>query len=82
MVHAAAPSGTAIQQKRHMEWVNEQLDELLGVKKCKSCKKLVTADGTSIPKNERLLWPGCVVNEPKATMGQRLRTFRWDAGDS
>ena len=78
-VHTANPSRTALQQKRHMEWVNEQLDELMGIKKCESCKKVVNVHGKSIPKKEKLLCPQCVVNEPKATMGQRLRTFRWNA---
>lgn len=72
-------SRTGIQRQRHEEWVNQQLDEWLGIRKCETCKKKLNTYKKTMPKKEKLWCPQCLVKLPDATFAQRLRTFRWEA---
>jgi len=67
------------QQQRHQQQVEEKLDKLLGVRKCESCRKVIEAKGVVIPKEEKLWCPDCLIQRKSATLGQRIRTFRWAA---
>jgi DNA-binding XRE family transcriptional regulator len=64
---------------RELEKVCEKLDEALGVRKCETCRKILDAGYVALPKNEKLWCPKCLVLRKSVTMGQRVRTFRWDA---
>ena len=78
----AVLSRTAIQQQRHKEWVSQQLDEWLGIRKCETCKKELNTYKKTVRKNEKLWCPQCLVKLPDSTIAQRLRTFRWEANIS
>ena len=64
---------------REIERACEELDEALGIKKCETCRKELDAGYVALPKNEKLWCPKCLVLRKSVTMGQRVRTFRWDA---
>jgi excisionase family DNA binding protein len=65
------------QRQRELEQVAERLDKMLGVKKCETCRKVLVTTNMIIPKNERLWCAECLVKRPSATLGQRIRMFRW-----
>jgi excisionase family DNA binding protein len=65
------------QRQRHLEWVDQQLDEIFGKRKCETCKAEIVAPKGTIPKNERVWCPKCLVHRKSATLGKRIRTFRW-----
>src|SRR5262249_50483744 len=75
---APAPR-TPREQERHQRWVEEQLDDLFGVRKCESCRARIVAPQGAIPKGERVWCPRCLVKRRGVTLGQRLRAFRWAA---
>jgi hypothetical protein len=64
---------------REIEKACEELDEALGIRKCEACRKELDAGRVALPKNEKLWCPKCLVLRKSVTMGQRVRTFRWDA---
>lgn len=64
---------------REIERACEELDEVLGIRKCETCRKKLDAGYVALPKNEKLWCPKCLVLRKSVTMGQRVRTFRWDA---
>jgi DNA-binding XRE family transcriptional regulator len=64
---------------REIERACEELDERLGIRKCETCRKKLDAGYVALPKNEKLWCPKCLVLRMSVTMGQRVRTFRWDA---
>ncbi len=64
---------------REIEKACEELDESLGIRKCEACRKELDAGRVALPKNEKLWCPKCLVLRKSVTMGQRVRTFRWDA---
>lgn len=74
---------TEREQQKHNEWVKEQLDEMLGVRKCETCRKVLNTQRWPIPKTEKKLWcPQCLIKLPTATISLRIRTFRWEANFS
>lgn len=75
----ASPICTPNQRRRDLKWVEEELDKFLGVRKCEACRKVIEAANVVIPKNERLWCPDCFVKRRSATLGQRIRMFRWSA---
>lgn len=70
---------TSTQRQRDHERAVEKLDWMLGVRKCEACRKVIEARNVVIPKDEKLWCPDCLVKRRSATMGHRLRTFRWAA---
>jgi excisionase family DNA binding protein len=73
------PVSTSKQRQRHLELVNQQLDEMLGIRRCETCKMEIKAPGRVISKHERVWCANCLVQRGSATMGLRIRTFRWAA---
>ena len=73
------PTITARQRQRQNEVARELLDEMLGVRKCETCKKVLNTHKRTISKKEKLWCTECLVKQPNVTIGLRLRTFRWDA---
>ena len=65
--------------KQHQESVRQQLDEIMGIKRCETCGAEINTGKCFIPKNERLWCPKCVVQRKSATLGLRIRIFRWSA---
>jgi excisionase family DNA binding protein len=74
----AAPS-TPGQRRRHQEWVEEQLDAILGPRRCETCRAPINAPKGAIPKGEPVWCPQCLIKRRSAPLGQRIRTFRWVA---
>jgi excisionase family DNA binding protein len=68
---------TSKQRQRQIDEANEQLDEWFGVKKCETCRVKLEPRNVVIPKNTRLWCPQCIVKRRSATLGQRIRMFRW-----
>jgi hypothetical protein len=62
---------------RHLERVNERLDELLGIRKCEACRTEIKAPKGTLPKNERLWCPKCLALRKSASICKRIHTFRW-----
>jgi hypothetical protein len=75
----ALPIRTPTQRQRASERAAEELDELLGIRKCEMCRKVIEPGNRVIPKNEKIWCPDCLVKRKSATLGQRIRTFRWAA---
>lgn len=69
----------SLKRRREIEKACEDLDEALGIRKCETCRKVLNAGYVALPKNEKLWCPKCLVLRKSVTMGQRVRTFRWDA---
>jgi excisionase family DNA binding protein len=67
------------ERQRHLEQVDRHLDELLGIRRCETCKTEINAPGRVMPKHERLWCPNCLVQRKSASLAQRIRTFRWAA---
>lgn len=67
------------ERRLHLERVNERLDEMLGIRKCEACRTEIKAPKGTLPKHERLWCPKCLVIRKSASLGKRIRTFRWDA---
>ena len=59
------------------EQIQDQLDELFGVRKCSTCREKIDTGKIPIPKDTKLFCPKCIVNRPSAGIGQRLKCFRW-----
>jgi DNA-binding XRE family transcriptional regulator len=78
----APPTITMKQMQRQNEAANEQLELWLSIRRCDSCKRELNTHKKTIPKNEKLWCPECILRLPNATIGQRLRAFRWDANVS
>lgn len=77
-----SPRPTTVMSKereRHLKEVDERLDELLGIRKCETCRTEIVAPKGVIPKNHRVWCPKCLVQRRSATLGKRIRTFRWAA---
>lgn len=80
-----ATSRQASITRRDPEWearqarVREQLDDLFGIRKCETCRKVIERGTMVFPKGEKLWCPDCLVKRKSVTMGQRIRTFRWAA---
>jgi len=75
-----APILTPRQRQRHQECVEEQLDSILwGTRRCETCRAAIEAPKGVIPKNERVWCPTCLIKRKSATLGHRIRTFRWAA---
>ena len=75
----AVPTITPNQRQRQNEAAKAALELAFGVRRCESCKKELSTCGRTIPKREKLWCPQCLVKLPSATIGQRIRTFRWEA---
>lgn len=74
----ASPIRTLTRQReRELKRVEEELDEWFGIKKCETCRKVIEAANAVIPKDERLWCPDCFVKRRSATLGRRIRMFRW-----
>ena len=73
------PVPTSKQRQRHLEQVNQRLDELFGIRRCETCKTEINSPNGVKPKHERLWCPKCLVQRKSAGLGQRIRTFRWAA---
>ena len=73
------PAPTSKQRQRHLEEVNRRLDEMFGVRRCETCKVEIVAPKGQMPKHERLWCPKCLVQRRSASLGLRIRTFRWAA---
>lgn len=74
------PTGSRTSPKRAQRAYQQALDELdeaLGVKKCKTCKAVIDAGSVPIPKDAALYCPDCIVQRRSAKFGDRLRAFRW-----
>ena len=67
------------QRQRHLELVDQKLDEWFGIRRCETCKTELKAPKGTMPKHERLWCPNCLVQRKSAGLGQRIRTFRWAA---
>jgi excisionase family DNA binding protein len=74
-----APVRMSKERKRHLELVNQRLDEMFLIRRCETCKIEINAPGRVIPKHERIWCSKCLVKRKSATMAQRIRTFRWAA---
>jgi excisionase family DNA binding protein len=59
------------------EQIQDQLDELFGVRKCSTCREKIDTGKIPIPKDTKLFCPKCIVNRPSAGIGKRLQCFRW-----
>jgi DNA-binding transcriptional regulator YiaG len=70
---------TSRQRQRHLERVERELDELLGGRYCETCRAAIAVSQCVIPKNEKVWCPQCLIKRRSATMGKRIRTFRWAA---
>lgn len=64
------------QRQAHQARVREELDALLGIRKCERCRKVIDAGNIVIPKDEKVWCPDCLVTRKSVTIGQRIRTFR------
>jgi excisionase family DNA binding protein len=73
------PPRTSRQQEQHQKRVEDQLDEIFGAHKCETCRARIVSPSGAIPKNERVWCPQCLVKRRNATVGNRLRAFRWAA---
>lgn len=69
----------SLKRQREIERAREELNEALGIRKCETCRKEVDAGYVALPKGEKLWCPQCLIQRKSVTMGQRVRTFRWDA---
>jgi hypothetical protein len=70
---------TPKQRQRHLEQVERELDAWFGVRRCESCGTRIEPKNVVIPKHERIWCPKCLVKRKSATLGRRIRTFRWVA---
>ena len=73
------PVPTSKQRQRHLEWVDQRLDEMMGVRRCETCRTEIKGPKGVIPKHERVWCPRCLIKRKSARLGQRIRTFRWSA---
>lgn len=78
--HASAmPQPTLKERRRHSEEVERTMDEIFGIRRCESCRAEIAAPKGAISKDQKVWCPGCLVKRKSATLGQRIRTFRWAA---
>jgi excisionase family DNA binding protein len=70
---------TPRQRQRDIERAERELDALLGPRRCETCRAAVAAPNGAILKNERVWCPQCLIKRRSATLGRRIRTFRWAA---
>jgi|GEM_PF-2379322 len=73
------PAPTSRERQRHLERVDQELDELFGTRRCETCKSVIEPPKGANARGERLWCPKCQVKRNSATIGQRIRTFRWAA---
>ncbi len=73
------PVSTSKEMQRRLDLMNQQLDEMYGTRRCETCKTEIKAPGRVLPKHEQLWCSKCLVKRKSATLGQRIRTFRWAA---
>jgi excisionase family DNA binding protein len=73
------PVSTSKEMQRRVERMRQQLDEMDGTRRCETCKAEIKAPGRVIPKHEQLWCSKCLVERKSASLGQRIRTFRWAA---
>jgi hypothetical protein len=79
-IHSSRPCiPTSRQRQRHLEEVRQRVDEILGGRYCETCLVAIVAPQCIIPKNEKVWCPYCLIKRRSATLGQRIRTFRWAA---
>lgn len=78
--HASASSlPTLKERRRHSEEVERSIDEIFGIRRCEACRAEIVAPKRAIPKGQKVWCPACLVKRKSATLGQRIRTFRWAA---
>ena len=70
---------TSAKREKEQELILEELDELFGIRKCSKCRKVIDPGNVPIPKDEKLWCPECLIQRKSATIGKRIRTFRWAA---
>ena len=46
----ASPPRTPRQREEHQQWVEDQLDEIFGIRKCATCRAKIVAPPRAIPK--------------------------------
>jgi len=71
------PTPTPRQRQRQLEQVKRELDELWGIRRCETCEVVVKPPKGASVKGERLWCPKCLTQRKSATIGKRIRTFRW-----
>jgi len=76
--HKSAPQ-PSLKRQREIDRSVEELERRLGVRKCESCRRILDAGYVSLPKDEKLWCPKCLVQRRFVSMGQRVLTFRRDA---
>jgi excisionase family DNA binding protein len=76
---APPPIRTLRQQQRHQELVQQELDEIFGKRRCETCRAEIVAPTGTIPRHEKVWCPQCLIKRRSATLGRRIRTFRWAA---
>jgi DNA-binding transcriptional regulator YiaG len=70
---------TLSQRERHEQWVEDQLDDVLGIRKCEQCRAEIVAPKRAISRHEKVWCPRCLIQRRTAKLGERIRTFRWAA---
>jgi excisionase family DNA binding protein len=73
------PVSTSKEMKQRVELMRQRLDEMFGVRRCETCNVEIVAPKGQMPKHERLWCPKCLVQRRSASIGLRIRTFRWAA---
>lgn len=73
------PVSMSKQRQRRLERVDQRLDEMLGIRRCEACRTEIKAPNGAIPKHERVWCPRCLIKRKSASLGCRIRTFRWGA---
>jgi excisionase family DNA binding protein len=73
------PVSTSNEMRRRVDRMNQKLDEIFGTRRCETCKTEIKSPNGVVPKHERLWCPKCLVQRKSASIGERIRTFRWAA---
>lgn len=73
------PVSMSKQRQRHLEQVDQRLDEMMGIRRCEACRTEIKSPNGAIPKHERVWCPRCLIKRKSASLGCRIRTFRWAA---
>lgn len=71
------PKRTSASVQRYQEQVRDELDELLGVRKCTTCREKIDTGNVPIRKDTKLWCPKCIVERKSAGIGKRIQSFRW-----
>jgi excisionase family DNA binding protein len=79
--HQSFTPSLSTKTPKHVERAQQQaaqeLDDLLGVRRCKTCKEKIDTGKVTIPTGSILYCPDCIVERKSAKFGERLRAFRW-----